>query len=184
MGAVLWAAERLSAGRGSACKVRAMERTLIIIPTYNESENLPSLCEQIHKVLPAADVLVVDDNSPDGTGQLADALSQEHAFIKVIHRAGKLGLGTAYLEGFRYALDHNYDYIFEMDADFSHDPSYLPSLLGAAIEGADVVIGSRRVTFRAECPAATPRTGAWEDSSSALAAACTRARSWGFRCAT
>ncbi|HPH29315.1 MAG TPA: polyprenol monophosphomannose synthase [Pseudomonadota bacterium] len=122
-----------------------MERTLIIIPTYNESENLPSLCEQIHKVLPAADVLVVDDNSPDGTGQLADALSQEHTFIKVLHRAGKLGLGTAYLEGFRYALDHNYDYIFEMDADFSHDPSYLPSLLGAAIEGADVVIGSRRV---------------------------------------
>jgi len=122
-----------------------MERTLIIIPTYNESENLPSLCEQIHKALPAADVLVVDDNSPDGTGQLADALSQEHAFIKVIHRAGKLGLGTAYLEGFRYALDHNYDFIFEMDADFSHDPSYLPSLLGAAIEGADVVIGSRRV---------------------------------------
>lgn len=122
-----------------------MERTLIIIPTYNESENLPSLCEQIHKVLPDADVLVVDDNSPDGTGQLADTLSQQYSFIKVIHRAGKLGLGTAYLEGFRYALDHNYDYIFEMDADFSHDPSYLPSLLGAAIEGADVVIGSRRV---------------------------------------
>lgn len=119
-----------------------MERTLIIIPTYNESENLPSLCEQIHKVLPAADVLVVDDNSPDGTGQLADALSQEHSFIKVLHRAGKLGLGTAYLEGFRYALDHNYDYIFEMDADFSHDPDALGQFL-ENITDVDIVLGSR-----------------------------------------
>ena len=122
-----------------------MSRTLIIIPTYNERDNLTSLHTQIHDALPAADILVVDDNSPDGTGQLADSLAAKHPYLKVLHRAGKLGLGTAYIAGFRYAIEHGYDYIFEMDADFSHDPCYLPSLLGAAVEGADVVIGSRRV---------------------------------------
>lgn len=122
-----------------------MIRTLLIIPTYNERENLTSLCTQIHDALPAADILVVDDNSPDGTGELADTLAKKHTYLKVLHRAGKLGLGTAYLAGFRYAIEHGYDYVFEMDADFSHDPCYLPSLLGAAVEGADVVIGSRRV---------------------------------------
>ncbi len=122
-----------------------MIRTLLIIPTYNERENLTLLCTQIHDALPAADLLIVDDNSPDGTGELADSLAAKHSYLKVMHRAGKLGLGTAYLAGFRYAIDHGYDYIFEMDADFSHDPCYLPSLLGAAVEGADVVIGSRRV---------------------------------------
>lgn len=122
-----------------------MIRTLLIIPTYNERENLTLLCSQIHDALPAADLLIVDDNSPDGTGELADSLAAKHSYLKVMHRAGKLGLGTAYLAGFRYAIDHGYDYIFEMDADFSHDPCYLASLLGAAVEGADVVIGSRRV---------------------------------------
>ena len=122
-----------------------MSRTLIIIPTYNERDNLTSLHTQIHDALPAADILVVDDNSPDGTGQLADSLAAKHPYLKVLHRAGKLGLGTAYIAGFRYAIEHGYDYVFEMDADFSHDPCYLPSLLGAAVEGADVVIGSRRV---------------------------------------
>ena len=122
-----------------------MSRTLIIIPTYNERDNLTSLHTQIHDALPAADILVVDDNSPDGTGQLADSLAAKHSYLKVLHRAGKLGLGTAYIAGFRYAIEHGYDYVFEMDADFSHDPCYLPSLLGAAVEGADVVIGSRRV---------------------------------------
>ena len=122
-----------------------MIRTLLIIPTYNERENLTLLCTQIHDALPAADLLVVDDNSPDGTGELADSLAAKHSYVKVMHRAGKLGLGTAYLAGFRYAIEKGYDYIFEMDADFSHDPCYLPSLLGAAVEGADVVIGSRRV---------------------------------------
>lgn len=122
-----------------------MTRTLLIIPTYNERENLTPLCSQIHDALPAADILIVDDNSPDGTGELADSLAAKHPYLKVMHRPGKLGLGTAYLAGFRYALDNGYDYVFEMDADFSHDPCYLPALLGAAVEGADVVIGSRRV---------------------------------------
>jgi len=122
-----------------------MSRTLIIIPTYNESENLAPLCAQIHESLPTADVLVVDDNSPDGTGQLADTLAAKYPFVQVLHREGKLGLGSAYLAGFRHAISRGYDYVFEMDADFSHDPCYLPALLGAAVAGADVVIGSRRV---------------------------------------
>lgn len=122
-----------------------MSRTLIIIPTYNERDNLTSLHTQIHDALPAADILVVDDNSPDGTGQLADSLAAKHSYLKVLHREGKLGLGTAYLAGFSHAMSSGYDFVFEMDADFSHDPCYLPSLLGAAVEGADVVIGSRRV---------------------------------------
>ncbi len=122
-----------------------MSRTLIIIPTYNERDNLTSLHSQIHDALPAADILIVDDNSPDGTGQLADSLAAKYPYLQVLHRAGKLGLGTAYIAGFRQAIKNGYDYVFEMDADFSHDPCYLPSLLGAAVEGADVVIGSRRV---------------------------------------
>ncbi len=122
-----------------------MSRTLIIIPTYNERDNLTPLFTQIHAALPAADILIVDDNSPDGTGELADSLAAKHPSIKVLHREGKLGLGTAYIAGFRHAITSGYDYVFEMDADFSHDPCYLPSLLGAAVEGADVVIGSRRV---------------------------------------
>jgi dolichol-phosphate mannosyltransferase len=122
-----------------------MSRTIILIPTYNERDNLAPLCAQIHDALPAADILIVDDKSPDGTGQLADELSAKLPYVKARHREGKLGLGTAYIEGFRHALAAGYDYVFEMDADFSHDPCYLPSLLGAAVEGADVVIGSRRV---------------------------------------
>jgi dolichol-phosphate mannosyltransferase len=122
-------------------------RVLIIIPTYNERDNIGPLVAQIHDALPVADVLIVDDNSPDGTGQAADALAQKDPRLFVLHRPGKLGLGTAYLTGFRYALDRGYDYVFEMDADFSHDPCYLPVLLGAASDenGADLVIGSRRI---------------------------------------
>lgn len=130
-------------------------RVLIIIPTYNERDNIGPLLAQIHEALPIADVLVVDDNSPDGTGQLADELAKKDPRLKVLHREGKLGLGTAYLTGFRYALDAGYDFVFEMDADFSHDPCYLPALLAAASEGADgkggpdsgadLVIGSRRI---------------------------------------
>lgn len=130
-------------------------RVLIIIPTYNERDNIGPLLGQIHEALPVADVLVVDDNSPDGTGQLADELAKKDTRLKVLHREGKLGLGTAYLTGFRYALDAGYDFVFEMDADFSHDPCYLPALLaaasegadgkGGADEGADLVIGSRRI---------------------------------------
>ena len=122
-----------------------MNEALIIIPTYNERENLKSLCDQVLTALPSADLLIVDDNSPDGTGQLADQMAAENPRINVLHRSGKLGLGTAYIAGFRFALAKGYEFVFEMDADFSHDPVYLPALLGAAKDGADVVIGSRRV---------------------------------------
>lgn len=122
-----------------------MNDTLIIVPTYNERENLPGLCEQVLAALPCADLLIVDDNSPDGTGKLADELAAQNPRISVLHRSGKLGLGTAYIAGFRHALSKHYAYVFEMDADFSHDPAYLPALLAAAQDGAGVVIGSRRV---------------------------------------
>ncbi len=122
-----------------------MNEALIIIPTYNERENLKSLCDQVLTALPSADLLIVDDNSPDGTGQLADQMAAENPRINVLHRSGKLGLGTAYIAGFRFALSKGYEFVFEMDADFSHDPVYLPALLGAAKDGAGVVIGSRRV---------------------------------------
>jgi dolichol-phosphate mannosyltransferase len=119
-------------------------KTLIIIPTYNEYDNLRPLLEQIFTYAPASDILIVDDNSPDGTGQLADEISAQNRQMHVMHRAGKLGLGTAYIAGFKYAVEHQYDAAFEMDADFSHDPCYLPNFL-SAIESADLVIGSRYV---------------------------------------
>lgn len=119
-------------------------KTLIIIPTYNEYENLRPLLQEIFSYAPAADVLIVDDNSPDGTGRLADEIHAENALVNVLHRAGKLGLGTAYIAGFKYAVEHGYDAAFEMDADFSHDPRYLPDFLNK-IEDADLVIGSRYV---------------------------------------
>ncbi len=119
-------------------------KTLIIIPTYNELENLRPLIQKIFSYVSQTDILIVDDNSPDGTGKRADELSAENPQIHVMHRAGKLGLGTAYIAGFKYAIEHQYDAAFEMDADFSHDPQYLPNFL-AAIEDADLVIGSRYV---------------------------------------
>ncbi|GCE05949.1 polyprenol monophosphomannose synthase [Dictyobacter aurantiacus] len=119
-------------------------KTLIIIPTYNEYENLPPLLETIFSYAPQSDILIVDDNSPDGTGQLADKFAAEDPRVHVLHRAGKLGLGTAYVAGFKYSIEHNYDAAFEMDADFSHDPKYLPDFL-KAIENADLVIGSRYI---------------------------------------
>lgn len=119
-------------------------KTLIIIPTYNEVENLRPLLEEIFAQAPASDVLIVDDNSSDGTGKLADEIQAKQPAVKVIHRSGKLGLGTAYITGFKYALAQDYDAVFEMDADFSHDPRYLPAFL-KAIEQADLVIGSRYV---------------------------------------
>lgn len=121
-------------------------RALVIIPTYNERENLPRLLPCILEQENGAmfDVLVVDDNSPDGTGQLADDLAASEPRIHVLHRDGKRGLGTAYVAGFKWALEHGFEYVFEMDADFSHDPSDLPRLLHAA-EGADLAIGSRWV---------------------------------------
>ena len=119
-------------------------KTLIIIPTYNELDNVRPLLQEIFSYVPNIDILIVDDNSPDGTGQLADEISGENPHVHVLHRAGKLGLGTAYIAGFKYAIERNYDAAFEMDADFSHDPRYLPDFL-EAIENADLVIGSRYI---------------------------------------
>ncbi|HEY7347461.1 MAG TPA: polyprenol monophosphomannose synthase [Ktedonobacterales bacterium] len=119
-------------------------KALIVMPTYNERENITAIVEEILRCAPQVDILIVDDNSPDGTGEMADALHQRFPNVSALHRAGKLGLGTAYIAGFRYALEHGYDLVFEMDADFSHDPRYLPAFLAEA-EHADLVIGSRYV---------------------------------------
>jgi len=116
-------------------------RVLIVLPTYNERENIRPILEAIHGVLPEAHVLVIDDNSPDGTGQIADEIAERDARVQVMHRPGKLGLGTAYLAGFQYALEGGYGYVFEMDADFSHDPRALPDLLAAVQGGADLAVG-------------------------------------------
>jgi dolichol-phosphate mannosyltransferase len=119
-------------------------RTIAIVPTYNESENLSRLVPTLLKVSPSLEVLVIDDASPDGTGDTAESFAERTDRVQVIHRASKLGLGSAYLMGFRYALDHEYDYVVQMDADFSHRPEDLPRLLNAA-RSADLVIGSRNV---------------------------------------
>ncbi|HWP39200.1 MAG TPA: polyprenol monophosphomannose synthase [Gemmatimonadales bacterium] len=118
------------------------ERALVIIPTYNEAANLPLLVPRVLEQDPRIDVLIVDDKSPDGTGQIADRLAGENPRVHVLHRPGKLGLGTAYLSGFRWALERDYEFIFEMDADFSHDPRHLRDFLTAA-KDADLVLGSR-----------------------------------------
>ena len=118
---------------------------LIVTPTYNESENLPVFLEQVFAVVPQAHVLVVDDNSPDGTGELAEAMAASDERIHVMHRPGKLGIGSAYLDAFRWALARDYEVVFEMDTDLSHDPRYLPDFLAALERGADIVIGSRNV---------------------------------------
>jgi dolichol-phosphate mannosyltransferase len=120
-------------------------RVLIVTPTYNERENLETFVTSLHAIVPEVDVLVVDDASPDGTGDLADALAARDPRIRVRHRAGKLGIGTAYIEGFEYALREGYDIVFEMDTDLSHDPRYVPQFLAAIADGADVVIGSRNI---------------------------------------
>ena len=120
------------------------EKALVIIPTYNERENIGLLIEQVLKASPNIEVLVVDDNSPDGTGKLIDEMAAGNNRIHALHRPGKMGLGSAYRDGFRYALTSDYELIFEMDADFSHDPRYLVHFL-EAIEDADLVIGSRYV---------------------------------------
>lgn len=122
-----------------------MLKPLIIIPTYNEEGNIDNILTSVREHCPAAHVLVVDDNSPDGTGHKAELRSQSDPQIHVLHREGKMGLGRAYVEGFRYALREKYDCVFEMDADFSHDPKYIPDFL-KAIEGADLVIGSRYIS--------------------------------------
>ena len=122
-----------------------MPKTLIVTPTYNEKENLPRFLDAVRSAYPEAHILVVDDNSPDGTGDLADGIAAKDPHVRVMHRAGKLGLGTAYIEGFRKGLDEGYDRFFEMDADLSHDPKYLKAFVAALDDGADVVIGSRNI---------------------------------------
>jgi len=122
------------------------DQTLIIIPTYNERENIEPLTAAIFEELPQAHILIVDDGSPDGTGELVDQLARRESRLMAIHRPGKMGLGTAYVAGFRYGLDRDYSYICEMDADFSHDPQYLPHILARARQGADLVLGSRYVS--------------------------------------
>lgn len=122
-----------------------MNRTLIVTPTYNERDNLERFVSAVRASLPEAHLLIVDDASPDGTGEIADALAAKDDHIRVMHRAGKLGLGTAYLEAFGKGLAEGYDRFFEMDADLSHDPKYLPDFVAALDAGADVVIGSRNI---------------------------------------
>ncbi len=122
-----------------------MPRTLIVTPTYNEKENLPRFVEAVRAAAPDADLMIVDDNSPDGTGDMADAIAAKDSHVKVMHRAGKLGLGTAYIQAFQKGLGEGYDRFFEMDADLSHDVRYLPDFFRALDEGADVVIGSRNI---------------------------------------
>jgi dolichol-phosphate mannosyltransferase len=122
-----------------------MPRTLVVTPTYNERDNLARFVEGVRAALPNADLLVVDDHSPDGTGELADSLAQQDGHVRVLHRAAKLGLGTAYIEAFTRGLAEGYERFFEMDADFSHDVRYLPDFIRALDEGYDVVIGSRNI---------------------------------------
>jgi len=118
------------------------ERALVIVPTYNERVNIATLIARILEQDPRLEVLIVDDGSPDGTGELADEIAGREPRVHVMHRGRKLGLGTAYCAGFKWALERDYAFVFEMDADFSHDPSHLPMFL-KAIENADLVLGSR-----------------------------------------
>jgi dolichol-phosphate mannosyltransferase len=121
-----------------------MARLLVIVPTLNERDNLPELARAILDAPIGAELLVVDDNSPDGTGKLADELAAKHPEVHVIHRAEKNGLGRAYIAGFKWALERGYDFVFEMDGDFSHNPDDIPALLEAA-KDADLVLGSRYI---------------------------------------
>jgi dolichol-phosphate mannosyltransferase len=119
-------------------------KTLVIVPTYNERENLPPLVKKVFSLPAKVDLLIVDDNSPDGTGQMADDFAKQHPGMHVLHRAEKNGLGRAYIAGFKWALERDYEFIMEMDGDFSHDPGEIPNFIKKAEdERADCVIGSR-----------------------------------------
>jgi dolichol-phosphate mannosyltransferase len=120
----------------------ASERALVIVPTYNERENIERLIATVLAQDASLDILVVDDGSPDGTGEIADRIAEQNPRVHAVHRPKKMGLGTAYLTGFRWALERDYAYVFEMDADFSHDPAHLPQFLNA-IQDCDLVLGSR-----------------------------------------
>ena len=117
--------------------------TLVIIPTYNEKENINKITDAVLETSPHVDILFVDDNSPDGTGDLADALSSTFERVHVLHRTSKDGLGRAYIAGFKWALERNYQFVMEMDCDFSHDPKAIPTFRDKILEGQDLVIGSR-----------------------------------------
>src|SRR5438034_4183952 len=119
-----------------------MNRTLVVVPTYNERENLPPLARRLLGLPIPVDLLVVDDNSPDGTGKIADQLAVEFPAVRVLHRSEKNGLGRAYIAGFKWALERGYEFVFELDGDFSHNPDDIPMFLEAAKE-ADLVLGSR-----------------------------------------
>ena len=121
-----------------------MNEALIIVPTFNELENLPRMAQKLLSLPARVDMLVVDDNSPDGTGKMADELAARHPEIHVLHRAEKTGLGRAYIAGFKWALEHGHEFVFEIDCDFSHDPDDIPRFLEAAKkQNADLVLGSR-----------------------------------------
>ncbi len=121
------------------------KRVLIIFPTYNEKENIRHIIDTVLPLDPRVNVLVVDDNSPDGTGKIADEMAEKDLRINVLHREKKEGLGRAYIAGFKWGIEKRFDYIFEMDADFSHDPKYVHDFLNA-IENADIVLGSRYIS--------------------------------------
>ncbi|MFZ3556077.1 MULTISPECIES: polyprenol monophosphomannose synthase [unclassified Streptomyces] len=129
---------------GGGRKFGPLGTTLVIIPTYNEAENIKPVVGRVRESVPAAHVLIADDNSPDGTGKLADELAAEDEQVHVLHRTGKEGLGAAYLAGFAWGMEHGYGVLVEMDADGSHQPEELPRLL-TALKGADLVLGSRWV---------------------------------------
>lgn len=122
-------------------------RTLVVVATYNEIENLPPLIDEIFRVAPGIDVLVIDDNSPDGTGRWCDQHEDDEGHLRCLHRPGKLGLGSATVAGMQFAVENEYDYLLTMDADFSHPPRYIPDLIAATSENpnVDVTIGSRYV---------------------------------------
>ncbi len=122
-----------------------MTRTLIVTPTYNERDNLERFVSEVRAAFPEAHILIVDDASPDGTGEIADAIAAKDANVRVMHRAGKQGLGTAYTQAFARGLQEGYDRFFEMDADLSHDVRYLKDFVRALDEGFDVIIGSRNI---------------------------------------
>ena len=126
----------------TSLRVKSMNKTLVVVPTYNERENLPPLVQRLLALPTAVDMLVVDDNSPDGTGKVADELASRQPSIHVLHRQEKNGLGRAYIAGFKWALEHGYEFVFELDGDFSHNPDDIPMFLEAA-RGADLVLGSR-----------------------------------------
>ena len=120
-------------------------KTLVIIPTYNERENIERIVPQVLEQDPSIHILIVDDGSPDGTGEIADQMAKDNDRVHVLHRKGKGGLGTAYIAGFKYALEGSYDLILEMDCDFSHDPKSLPKFL-EAVQDADLILGSRYIS--------------------------------------